>query len=299
MHEYLDTGLQNKSKEGGLMFARVSNSWQLVKASAAVLRADKELVIFPIISMIGVLIVTVTFAIPLSMVGFFEAVAKEGGQVLGFVVLFLFYVVMYCIIIFANTALVGAAMIRLDGGDPTVSDGLHIAVQRFGTILGYALIAATVGMILRAIRERGGILGQIASSLLGFAWNLATFLVVPVLVVEDVGPIDAIQRSARLLKRTWGEQIVGNLSIGLVFVLIGIIVTLLGLPVIALAVATGSVAVILPVVLLFILALVTVGLLGSTLSGIYSAAVYRYAVDGETGGFFSVEMIEDTFRIKQ
>ena len=281
------------------MFARISNSWQLVKASAAVLRADKELVIFPVMSLIGVLIVTVTFAIPLSMVGFFEAVAEEGGQVLGFVVLFLFYLVVYCVIIFANTALVGAAMIRLDGGDPTVRDGLHIAVQHFGAILGYALIAATVGMILRAIRERGGILGQITSSLLGLAWNLATFLVVPVLVIEDVGPIDALQRSAKLLKRTWGEQIVGNLSIGLVFVVIGIIVILLGVPVIAMAVMTGSEAIILLSVLLSILALVTVGLLSSTLSGIYSAAVYRYAVDGETGDYFSAELMEDTFRIKQ
>ena len=280
------------------MFARISNSWQLVKASAAVLRVDKELVIFPIISMIGVLILSVTFIIPLSMVGFFNAVTKEGGQVLGFVVLFLFYVVMYCIIIFFNAALVGAVMIRLDGGNPTVSDGLHIAVQRVGTILGYALIAATVGTILSAIRERGG-LGQIASSLLGFAWNLATFLVVPVLVVEDIGPIDALKRSARLLKRTWGEQIVGNLSIGLVFVLIGFILLLLGVPVIALAVSSGSVAVILVVVLLFVLALVTLGLLGSTLSGIYSAAVYRYAVDGEAGDFFSTDMMQETFRIKK
>jgi hypothetical protein len=153
-------------------------------------------------------------------------------------------------------------------------------------------------MVLRAIRERGGIVGQIASLLLGFAWNLATFLVVPVLVVEDVGPIEAIQRSARLLKRTWGEQIVGNLSIGLVFVLIGIGVFLLGGAVIALAIAAGSEGLVLLAVGLLILALVTVGLLGSTLSGIYSAAVYRYAVDGEAGDFFSADLMENTFRVK-
>ena len=164
-------------------------------------------------------------------------------------------------------------------------DGLHIAVQRLRTILGYALIAATVGVILSAIRERGG-LGQIASSLLGFAWNLATFLVVPVLVVEEVSPIDALKRSANLLKKTWGEQIVGNLSIGLVFLLIGIIVILIGAPVIALAIATCSIAFTLLVVLLFILYLVTMRLLGSMLSGIYSVEICLYAVDGETGSFF-------------
>ena len=104
-------------------------------------------------------------------------------------------------IFFCNTALVGAALIRLRGGDPTVADGFRIAASRVGPILGYALIAATVGMVLRAISERSGFLGRLVVSLVGFAWNLATFLVVPVLVVEDVGPIEAVQRSASYLGR--------------------------------------------------------------------------------------------------
>jgi hypothetical protein len=280
------------------MFSRISNSWGLVKASAAVLRADKELILFPIISMIGVLIVTATFIIPLALAGMFEAVSEPGGQVLGLVFGFLFYVVMYCVIFFANTALVGAAMIRLDGGDPTVSDGFRIASQRLGTIIGYALISATVGMLLRAIRERGGLLGNIVSSLVGMAWNLATFLVVPVLVVEDVGPIEAVKRSAKLLKKTWGEQFVGNFSIGLIFFIIGVLVALVGVPVVLVAVATESALVIVLAVLLVVLALATVGLVNSTLSGIYSAAVYRYAVQGDTGGYFSSDMVQNTFRPK-
>ena len=281
------------------MFERISNSWELVKASAEVVRADKELVLFPLISMVAVLAVSVVFIIPLALSGFVGTVSDDGGEILGFVVLFLFYVVMYSVIIFFNTALVGAAMIRLDGGDPTVGDGLRIALQHLVTILGYALIAATVGMILRAIRERGGLLGGIAASLFGLAWNLATFLVVPVLVIEDVGPVDAVKRSASLLKRTWGEQIVGNFSIGLIFFLIGLAVALLGVPVIVLAVMAESVAAVVLVVLLLILALAAVALLGSTLSGIYSAAVYRYAVGGDTGKFFSAELVEGAFRVKE
>jgi hypothetical protein len=280
------------------MFARISNSWQLVKASAEVLRADKELVVFPFVSMIGVLIVTVTFAVPMFLAGAFESVSKEGGEILGLVVAFLFYVVQYCVIFFANTALVGAAMMRLEGGDPTVGDGFRIASQRIGKIIGYALIAATVGMILRALSERGGLVGRIVSSLIGLAWNLATFLVVPVLVVEEVGPLDAVKRSATLLKKTWGEQIVGNLSIGLVFGLVGFVTFLIGIPLIILAVGTGSVALTGLVILLFVLALITLGMLSSTLSGIYAAAVYRYAVDGDTGGYFGEELVQNAFRSK-
>ena len=136
---------------------------------------------------------------------------------MSYVLAFLFYVVSYTVIFFCNTALVGAAMIRLEGGDPTLRDGFRIAFDRLPQIIGYALIAATVGMILRWISERAGIVGQIIIGIIGFAWNIATFLVVPVLAVEKVGPIEAIKRSAGLLRRTWGEQLVGNAGIGIVF----------------------------------------------------------------------------------
>ena len=183
------------------MFAKIRNSWALIKASAAVLRADKELIIFPIVSSIGVLVVMASFAVPMMLTGFFDTLFKGGPQIPGYVVGFLFYVVQYFVIIFANSALVGAAMIRLRGGDPTVGDGFRIAMKHIGAILGYVLLSATVGMILRWLSERGKIMGRLVSSLGGLAWNLATYLVVPVLVVEDVGPMEAIKQSANLLKR--------------------------------------------------------------------------------------------------
>jgi hypothetical protein len=203
------------------------------------------------------------------------------------------------VIFFANTALVGAAMIRLRGGDPTVADGFRIASQRLGPILGYALISATVGMVLRAIAERAGFLGRIVISLIGFAWNVATYLAVPVLAAEDVGPVDAIRRSAELLRRTWGEQIVGNAGMGAVFGLLTFGLFLVGIPLIALAVALKSVAGIVMVVALLILAALALGVISSTLSGIYSAAVYRYAAEGEVGGAFSAEMVQGAFRPRE
>ncbi|MBS1254102.1 MAG: hypothetical protein MAG451_03158 [Anaerolineales bacterium] len=279
------------------MLERISNSWELVKASAAVLRADKELIVFPIVSSIGVLIVTATFALPMLLAGFLDTLLAGQSEVAGVVVAFLFYVVQYLVIFSANTALVGAAMIRLQGGDPTVRDGLRITYEHLGQILGYALIAATVGMILRWVSERGGTVGRIASSLVGLAWNVATFLVVPVLVVEDVGPIDAVKRSAELLKRTWGEQIAGNLSIGLIFGLLSVVALLLGVPVIVLAIMSESIALVVLAVLVLVLVLIFLALINSTLSGIYRAAVYRYAVTGEAG-YFRQDLVENAFRHK-
>jgi hypothetical protein len=278
------------------MFTRLSNSWELLKASMRVLAADKELIVFPIISVIGVLIVTLTFAVPMILSNFFDSAIFAGqAQVLGLVVLFLFYVVQYTVIFFANTALVGAALIRLRGGDPTVSDGVRIAFSRMGPILGYALIAATVGVILRAISSRSRGLGRLVASIVGFAWNVATFLVVPVLAVENVGPIDAIKRSAGLLRQTWGEQIAGNLGLGAFFFLVYLAEVIVLGAAIFLAVYLQSAFLIVGTIALLILAITVTGLIQSTLEGIYSAAVYQYATTGQAGAFFDESLVRTAF----
>ncbi len=278
------------------MFARLSNSWELMKSSVRVLLADKELVVFPIVSATGVLLVTLTFAAPLFLSNFFDAALFRGRlEVLGFLVLFLFYVVQYTMIFFANTALVGAALIRLRGGDPTVADGFRIAASRMGPILGYALIAATVGMILRALSRRSNGLGRLIVSLVGFAWNIATYLVVPILAVENVGPLEAIKRSADLLRRTWGEQIAGNLGLGGIFAIFYILVIAALVPVVILAINLESTALLIGAILVFVMIFAIVGLLHSTLEGIYSAAVYQYATTGQVGAFFDERLVRGAF----
>ena len=284
------------------MFARLSNSWELVKASVAILRDDKELIVFPIISSIGVLLVTISFALPMVFAGVFDSIVsgqENNAGVIGFIVAFLFYVAQYFVIIFCNSALIGAAMIRLRGGDPTLSDGFRIAINNIGSIFGYALIASTVGIILRTISERSNLLGRIVVSLIGLAWNLATFLVVPVLVVEETGPFEAVKRSAQLLKKTWGEQIVGNLSIGVFFGALTIaVIVLIVAPSVYLMIALDNPALLIVMSFLLVAVLVLIGLVSSTLSGIYAAAVYRFAAEGETGGYFQPELVQDAFRKK-
>jgi hypothetical protein len=286
------------------MFERIGNSWALVKASAAVLRSDKELLVFPIVSAIALLIVSAAFFLPLESIGFFDGLQDPG--VFEIAVIFVFYLVQYFVMIFANSALVGAALIRLRGGDPTLGDGFGIARSHLGSILGYAAIAATVGMILKFLSQAGGsegrgnplaLIGALASSIVGMAWSLATFLAVPVLVTENLGPVEAIKRSSQLLRKTWGEQVVGGLSIGLVFGLLAIFAIILGgLAFIFLANTSPAAAI--AIVVLLVLILLGIGLISSTLGGIYSAAVYDYAVGGSAGEFFREDLIKNAFRAK-
>ena len=266
------------------MLQKLSNSWGLIKASGRVLRADKELIVFPLISSIALIMVTATFFLPLLFSGTgFEV--SEGTGPLGYILLFLYYMVQYTVIFFFNSALVGAAMIRLDGGNPTVGDGLRIASSRIGPILGYAAIAATVGLVLRAMSERSGGLGRMIVGLLGMAWNLATFLVVPVLVTHNVSPLDAIKESARVLKKTWGEQVAGNVGIGAAFFVAYLALAVIAVPAMILAFSTGQGSIIAVVAVCIVLAFILLALVNASLAGIYSAALYRFATTGEAGAF--------------
>lgn len=275
------------------MFDRISRSWTLVKASASVLRSDKELLLFPVISSIATLLVAATFLVPVIGLRLFE-----GGEIgpLGAVLGLLFYLAQYFVIFFFNTALVGAAMIRLEGGDPTVADGLRIARSRLGAILGYAVIAATAGIVLKLLGERAGVVGKIIINLVGMAWTLATFLVVPVLVARDVGPMDAVRESVQLLKRTWGENVVGNLGIGAAFGLITALVVVLAMGLTFGAALVGGAALAITAGALGLLAIALVAVVQAALSGIYSAALYRYAVDGQAPAGFGGGELAQAFR---
>lgn len=281
------------------MFRRLENSWNLVKASWAVLRADKELLVFPIISLVVVTLVSLTFLVP----GFFlfgpGETSSQASWANPLFLLFLlaFYLAQYTVIFFCNTALVGAAMIRLDGGDPSVSDGFRIASERIGKIVAYAFISATVGMFFRWLSEKG-LLGRIVAGLIGVTWNIATYLVVPVLVVEDIGPIEAIKRSAALLRQSWGEQIAGHVGISAVFGFLTLGIMLAAVPVMIGVIALKSIVLIIGAVLTLIVILMGMGLLSSALNGIYTAAVYRYATNGNPGEFFDAQLVAQTFRAK-
>jgi hypothetical protein len=150
-------------------------------------------------------------------------------------------------------------------------------------------------MVLRVVAQRGGIAGRIVSSLFGLAWGLATWLVVPVLVVEGVGPIDAVKRSASYLKKTWGEQLAGNLGMGAVFGMLSMAVLVVGIGGLVGAAALGSGVLAGVVAAAMLLAFLAIALVSSALGGIYAAAVYRYAAEGEAGTFFPERLVKDAF----
>jgi hypothetical protein len=265
----------------------------MARASWQVLRQDRELVVFPAVSFLLTVLVSVGFLVPFWGSGMLEDLANGQVDLVMVVVGFLYYLTIYTVIIFCNVAVVAGALIRLEGGAPTLNDGFSAAFDRLPAIIGYAAIAATVGVMLRYLAERTGLLGRLVLGGLGVAWSLATFLVAPVLVVEGVGPVQAIVRSASLLRTTWGEQVTGNIGIGLVFGLASVGVAVVAGLLFGLVVDASGVAAV-AVIAVAVVVIGALALLGTTLQAIFTASVYRYATTGDGGPMFPRAMLEQT-----
>jgi hypothetical protein len=271
---------------------RIGTSWALVKQSFGILRSDKELMLLPILSAASCVLVTSVIAAVGGVAVYPQIKAStlahtqwQLGQPLVYVGLFVFYVANYFVIVFFNTALVGAASMRLNGDNPTVKDGLNLAWERKGVILQWAVLSATVGVILKLIEERAQLIGRIVAKLVGLAWTLASYFVVPILAFEKLGPFDALKRSAQLFRKTWGEQVVGGFSFGLIFFL-------LALPGFVLPIMGGTMAGpagLITGLAVMILYFVLLAVISSATHGIFVAALYRFANDGQVPPGFTAE----------
>jgi hypothetical protein len=252
----------------------------LAKASWAVLRQDKELALLPILSFLAWLVVAATFVLPIVVVAGDASDDSWTSNPVTWVLSFLGYLAVTYVMIFFNAAIVCGADERLRGGNPSLASALRGAWERAGVLFPWALLSATVSLILRAIEERAGIVGRIVVGLIGIAWSLVTFLVLPILVVERLGVGAAVKRSTELFKRTWGENVVTNGGISL----LGLVAAIAGALVVAPLVMVGGPVTVLGVVLA-VAWIAAVSCVTMTLTGIVSLALYRYAVDGQVPGF--------------
>ena len=270
----------------------IRRSYAIFRESLSVLSKDKELLIFPFLSGI---ITIVAFA-TMVFVGITSGLVEQlGGRnnPLPYVVLFVWYFISWFIVLFFNVAVVHCASMRLKGGDPTVADGFKASMSHIGKIALWALISATVGIILRTIAERSKLIGQIIAKLVGAAWSIATYFIVPVMIFENRTVVDSIKQSAIVLKKTWGESAVaaGGISlITMLFAIAGIAIPIVGFIITPTA---GLIGLAVMVAYWIGLAIMT-----SALSGIFRTALYLYATEGRSPAGFSPDFVQNAFTTK-
>ena len=277
---------------------RIRGGWALARQSLRVLSLDKELLVFPLLSGVSCFLLLLSFFAGIWLTG----TPGEDGTVskeVSWVVVLAYYFANYFVIVFFNSALVACALIRFRGGDPKLGDGLRAARERLAHIAAWALVAASVGVILKAVENRVGFVGRIVIALLGVAWTIGSYFVVPVLVAEKIGPIDAFKRSVGIMRKAWGESIVGNLGLGLITTLVTMgLLILTGFATAFLAANIGSVAVAIAGAVLMVAIIVLAALVGSALNAIVLSALYLYATEGRVPEAFAGVRLQDAFAAK-
>lgn len=262
------------------------NSFTLVKESMKVLKSEKSLLLFPIISGIVTVLLFLSFILPLFVFNLGTGM-QDWTYALFF---FLFYFLSYFIVTYFNTGLVACAHMRLNGKDPKFSDGISAANKHIWQILGWAMISGTVGLILRIISDRSRLLGKIIVAIIGSAWTLLTFFVIPGIIVENKGVFSSLKDSASLFKKTWGENMVLRVGAGFFF----FILALIGLvPLVLMLLYSASAVTMIIIASIVVLYWLVLAILSSSMSGIFTAALYTYAKTGKVPSAFSADLIKN------
>jgi hypothetical protein len=263
---------------------RISRSFDIMILSYRVLVRDKELLVLPLVSMTVTAVTIASFVFGL---GVTRSELRTGGPAM-YLPLLLLYVVIYTVGIFSQAAVVAGATERMRGGDPTLGSALAAAGRRIGPIIGWAILAATVGTVIRAIQDRAGMFGKLVAFVGGTAWSLAAFFIVPVLVFEDLSIRESLRRSARLFKDVWGESLAGGVTLGLANLVVTIPLAVVALLIAVVVGKTAGIGV-------FIAGMIALTIVFAALQGIYLATLYRYATEGWVPAGFDGELLRQAY----
>ncbi len=256
----------------------LGRTWQLFKQSFRVLSEEPSLVVFPILTAVSALCLMALFFVPLYRLGSFQAIVHRTAGWDDYLPLFSWYYANTFIVVFFNSALTACVNIRLSGGDPNLGDGLRVACRRLPRIAAWTLLSATVGLLLRAI-ENHQKAGRVVTAIVGAGWTMVTYLIIPVVIIEDRPLPSSVKRSVELLRNTWGEQLAGGFGFGLLGVLLVIPGFALGVLGIAVSLPLG-----ISVIITYVLMLAAIF---AAARGIFTVALYRYATDGRAPFGFS------------
>lgn len=270
---------------------RFRNTWSLMMSSFAVLQAEKKLLIFPVISALITLLILASFIMPVLVLdkGWIEdGIISESTEWFHYLLMFIIYYICYFIMLFFNSATVASAIYVMRGGKPTIGGAINMVLNRLGPLAAWALIAATIGLVLNIIENQSDKIGKIISAMLGMSWTLVSFMVLPILIIENKGPVESLKDSVNMLRTTWGEQILGHFSFGLIY----FILILPMFVVFFLLTGIGEAGIMLAIVFGILYAL-AVGAVQWVLQSIYMGALYMYARDHKIPACFSVSQINE------
>lgn len=280
---------------------RFSRSWEITKKTFHVMKLDKEILFFPILSTVFSIILFLLLVFPFILTALMTGGSIEDPYAIYFGIFGLYFISAFSATFF-NVGIVHIARTRFKGGDATFMDGIRTASKHLKHIIGWSLLTATIGLLLNILdnqsREKGGIIGiigRIVASLIGMAWAIVSLFVIPAMVIKGIGPIDALKSSVAAVKKTWGESLIRHFGLGLIQGMITFIGILLFLVPGVYALFVGSLVGGMILIGIFIVYVMIVSILFSSANTIFNTALFLYAEEGKVPEFFSKEELSHAF----
>lgn len=267
----------------------------IVMESWAVLKQDKNIMWFPVVSAISTVLAVIILGYLFFLVilgghtaGFDPKNTEQFGNVVSYVMLFIFYLIVMFIVNFFEAGLFTVVQGRFSGQSLSFKDGINNAKKYIGKIFIWSLISATVGVILQLIANKSRIIGQIVAMVLGATWNILTFFSLPVLIIGNLSVKDSFKESASMIRKTWGETFIVKFGVGLFFSLI--IFVLIALSVGLVIIFQSAIAAIV-ILAVLIAAVIILSIISTTLNSIFKLVLFNYARTGQVPQGFSAEVI--------
>jgi hypothetical protein len=318
---------------------KFQRSWQLFKSSLEVMGREKKLLLFPFLTAVCTIIVALLFVAPVAFqptghaytsarhwetVGdrVFKAAPQdtvtvtqdantlhvsgkqtaEGKlQPLALAYFALMYFTSMFVATFFNVAFYSQILLALSGQPVSIGGGLLFACKRWQSILAWTLFAGLVGLVIKALEQRLGFIGQIVMRIVGAVWSVACVFVIPVIITREntFNPVTVLKESAVTLTRTWGESLIGY--VGVAFG--NLIILMLSLVWLGAGVAVGVALKLYWVIAVvggaWLLAMILWGYLMSVASQIFRCALYVYATDGRLPAPYTEEMMAMAWKRKK
>lgn len=268
----------------------------IVKESWAVLKQDKEIVWFPIISSL----ITLAVFIVIGAIYFFLILSgdisslegentESGNNLIAYAMMFAYYLVTFFIVNFFQAGLLIVVQGRFSGQDLSFNDGMRGATDNIRKIFLWSVVGATVGVVLQVISDKLKFTGKIIAWFFGAAWGILTYFSLPALIIGNLGIKDSFKESASIIRKTWGETIIINFGVGLFFTML----TLLLLAIfIGINVILSSLPVLIITGVMFFLLLIVLSIISSTLNVIFKLVLFNYALNGQIPAGFSQNIVQ-------
>ncbi len=302
------------------MFVRIERSWRIFNNSLKVLAENKKLVLFPILS--SIFIIIIAMLILGGGTAFFmlnpeawqqlvnsaksthettEGQADQINNILYVVILFAGYFLSFFMATFFNVAFYSEIIQGLRGNPVFIKRGFAFALSKLASIAMWALLAATVGTILKMLEERLGWLGQLIIKLIGLVWAVATIFAVPVIICNEdsFNPITNLKKSAGIITKTWGESLIGFLGLSVLSFLLDLPVILLTIVLAAVCFNAGIPALAIAVICLGVVTMIVIGMLVKLTEHIYIASLYMYATEGYLNEAYDEDVMLQPFKYKK